>query len=146
MGASSGQKCTLKRGDGATPTEAFATIGRIKSWTGPSASAPQIDVSSVDSDAREYIPGLEDSGEVSFDFFFDASNAMQTGIRTDMESRLARNFKLELNDKPTGGTSNTIITFSGIFTKFDIKGGVNAAVEGSAAIKISGKPTWTMAT
>ncbi len=141
--ASSSQKVILARGDGASPTEVFTKIGEITSWNGPTETAKQIDVTSVDSDAREFIAGLSDPGEVSFDGNFVADDASQLGLRADMAARVLRNFKLTLADATAALTKPTVIAFTAVVTKFEIKGSVDNKVDFAAALKISGVPVYT---
>lgn len=133
----------IKRGDGATP-ELFNLVSQIHNFNGPSETAKQIDVSSFDSTAHEYISGLLDGGEVSFDFYWDPVNAQQLGCRTDLHNRTKRNFQIILAD--TQGVANTLITFTAVITAWSIKGGEDAAVDGSCSLKISGSPVITPAT
>jgi len=132
----------LKRGDGAG-TEVFTLIAEITSFTGPTETAKQIDVTSFDSTSREFIGGLRDGGEISIEFNFVGKNAQQQGLRSDLANRVKRNFKLLLTDDPTTPTQ---VAFAAVLTSFSVKGGVDAAVVGSASMKLSGDPTWTYAT
>lgn len=138
--AISSQGVKLKRGDGAASNEVFTTIGEVLSFTGPTESAKQIDVTSLDSSSREYIAGLRDGGEVSFDFNLVCSDLMQRGIKSDLANRVTRNWTLELTDDQT---SPTKIAFAAIVTSFSIKGTVDDRIVGSCSLKISGDATWT---
>jgi hypothetical protein len=134
----------LKRGDGLTP-ETFFLVSQLHSWSGPNETAKQIDVSSFDSLAHEYIPGLFDGGEVSFDFYWDPVNAQQVNCRNDLHNRTKRNFTVTLNDSQ--GIAATLITFTAVVISWGIKGtGIDTAVDGSASLKITGVPTLTPAT
>lgn len=132
----------LQRGDGGGP-EVFTTIAEITNVSGPSESAAQIDVTSFDSTSREFIAGLRDGGEISFDFNFVGSNLQQQGLRADLGAGAKRNFKLILNDHLT---TPTTISFAAIVTAFSgMNGGVDAAVTASCTLKLSGDPTYTYA-
>ncbi len=129
----------LQRGDGAG-SETFTTIGEVTSFKGPAEKAPQLDATSFDSTAMEYIAGLPDNGEVTFDCLFVGSNAQQQGLRTDLRAGTLRNFKLNLNDHVS---DPTIVSFSAIVTGApEIAASVNAVVKGSCSLRISGTPTW----
>lgn len=140
--ASSSQKVTLKRGDGAGP-EVFTLIAEITSWTGPTETAKQIDVSSVDSDAREFIAGLRDPGEMAIEGNFVAEDVGQAGLRADLASRAIRNFELTLADATATLMVPTKISFTAVVTSFQIKGAVDDKVAFSASVKITGVPTYT---
>lgn len=132
----------LQRGDGGG-SETFTTIGEVTNIKGPSEKAAGIDVTSFDSTGKEFIAGLPENGELTFDINFIGSDAQQQGLRTDLRAGTLRNFKLILNDH---ATTPTTIAFAAIVTGApEISGGVNAAVKGSCSLQISGLPTWTYA-
>ncbi len=140
--ASSTHGVQLQRGDGNVGGEVFTPLGEITNFNGPAESAAQIDVTSFDSPAREYIAGLKDGGDVTFDFNYIGSDVQQQGIRADLAAGTRRNFKLKLNDS---AVTPTTIAFTAIVTKWAIQGGVDQAVKGSAALKVSGDPVYTYA-
>jgi predicted secreted protein len=130
----------IQRGDGGG-TEVFTTIGEITNFSGPNESADQVDVTSFDSTAREFIAGMNDNGEVSFDMNFLGNDAQQQGLRTDLRNGTLRNFKVLLADSTV---SPTTFAFSAIVTSFDgPKGGVGQAVTASIKVKLSGQATVT---
>jgi hypothetical protein len=144
--ATSGQKVQFERGDGAT-TEVFTKVAEITSFTGPSRTAKEIDVTSVDSDAMEYIAGVMDAGEVSIEGNYVGSDAAQQGLQADLTNRVRRNFKFLLNDPTTPSTgAPTTIAFAAVVKSFGIKGGVNAKIDFTCALRITGVPTITYPT
>lgn len=134
----------LKRGDGGG-TEVFTTIAAITSFSGPNETAPTVDVTTMDSTAREYITGLKDQGEITFDLIFVGSNAQQQGVRTDLTNGTTRNFKLVIPDK-TLEADCTTLSFAGVVTQFALTGQTDDAWRGSVTIKLSGAGTWVYAT
>lgn len=132
----------LQRGDGGG-SEVFTTIGEVTNIKGPSEKAPQLDATSFDSTAMEFIAGLPDNGELTFDVNFVGSDAQQQGLRTDLRNGTLRNFKLIL---PDHATTPTTIDFAAIVTGApEIAGSVNAVIKGSCSLRISGAATWTYA-
>jgi hypothetical protein len=135
----------LQRGDAATPTEGFTTIGEVTNISGPNETAGQADVTSFDSTAKEYRALLPDSGEVTFDMNFVGSNAQQQGLRADIRAGTVRNFKLILPDK-TLEANCTTCAFSAIVTDLSgPQGGVDSALTQSCTLKVTGQPAWTYA-
>jgi tail tube protein len=61
---------TLLMGDGATPTEAFAKIAEVVTITPPTSSPAEVDVSHLESPAREKRAGLADTGSGEFQINF----------------------------------------------------------------------------
>lgn len=132
----------LQRGDGGGP-ETFTLIGEITNIKGPSEKASPIDATSFDSVAMEFIGGLPDNGELTFDCNFIGGDTQQQGLRTDLRNGTKRNFKLILNDNVS---TPTTVTFAAVVTAApEISGSVNAIVKGSCSVRISGQPTWTYA-
>ena len=131
----------LRRGNGADP-EVFTPVKEVVSWTGPAETASQIEVTSLQSPAKEFISGLRDGGEVTLELNFIPSDAGQQGLRTDLSSGTTRNFELVLPDN-TVDADRTTIEFAAIVTSFQIQGGVDAAVKASCTLKISGEATYT---
>lgn len=132
----------LQRGDGGG-SEVFTTIGEVTNIKGPSEKAPQLDATSFDSTSMEFIAGLADGGEVTFDVNFVASDAQQQGLRTDLRAGTVRNFKLIVNDH---ATTPTTITFAAIVTAApEISGSVNQVIKSSCSLKVSGTATWSYA-
>lgn len=137
--AKSSKGIKLKRGDGAG-SETFTTIGEVTSFKGPSTKAPQLDATSFDSLAMEFIAGLVDNGEVAFDLNFVGSDVQQQGLRADQVAGTLRNFQLNLNDHIS---DPTVISFSAIVTEApSISAAVNAVVKAACTLKVSGAATW----
>lgn len=128
----------LKRGDGGSPTEAFATIGGITTLTPPNMTAEQIEVSSHDSGGyREFISSFKDSGECTFEMFWDDDDAQHEGLLDDFEGNIKRNFKIYF---PTQ-TTQEVWAFAGYVTAFEVNSSFDAALTASVTIKVSGQVT-----
>lgn len=138
-GAISGHGTLLKRGNGATP-EVFTTIAEVASISGPALAQETIDVTSHDSTDgwREFIGGLLDGGEVSFDVHLIPTNATHDNLWTDLSNRTLRNFQLVF---PDGGA--TTWAFSALVTGFSTNEPIDSQLSASVSLKISGKPTLT---
>lgn len=132
----------LQRGDGATP-ENFTTIGEVTTFNGPNKTVNEIDVTSFDSEAEEFVFGVPSNGEVSFEFNFVGSNVEQQGLQTDADAGTKRNYRIVLNDH---ATSPTRFDFLAGIKAVGFQGqGPNAAYKGSCTLKISGEVTRTYA-
>lgn len=134
------QGVVLKRGDGATPTEAFTTITDLTGISGvDGGSNTEIDVTDLNSTAREFILGLKDGGSATLTGFLNTASTELMGLRTDRANSTIRNFKLEL----TEGTP-TVISFSAIVTAFTIDCQVDSAISLSITLRITGDPSWVV--
>lgn len=126
----------------------YAAINQVKDIAGPNMSRGDIDVSDHDSALgyREFLPGLTDAGDVSFQLGFDPTDA----VHTQGTAGLLYNFELDGCTMTSWEIDLNVCTGTAIWT-FD--GYVNSwsgtyAVEGELladiGIKISGKPTLTI--
>ncbi|KAA3645337.1 MAG: outer capsid protein Hoc [Chloroflexi bacterium] len=130
----------LKRGDGATPTEVFATIAEVLDISGPGEelrTEESTNHSSVDG-AVERTATLLDSGEITYDVNLDPSGVTHTNLRTDMRNRTLRNFQQIFPD-----TANTQVDFAAYVTKFQPSAPVEGVLKASITLSISGPTTWT---
>lgn len=115
-----------------SPTNMQA-IGNVVSFNGPGGSATVIDVTNLDSTAKEKRMGLPDEGQFTLELNYDPDNTSHIGLRNARKSRTRTEFKLTLTD--TGATS---LTFFGYVLGFAIQGGVDAIVKASLTIEIDG--------
>lgn len=95
----------FKRGDG-TSSETFADIAEVNSIGLPNQSRPMIDVTDLDSLAREFIPGLLDAGQVTLTKNFTRDTYIQT--KADLDDDNSHNYQIVFPD-----ASNTTIDFAG---------------------------------
>lgn len=95
----------FKRGNGAS-NEIFTKLSEVNSIGLPNLSRPTIDVTDLDSTAREYVAALRTSGEVTVGMNFTRTTYIAT--YADYASDTARNYQIVLPD-----TSNTTIEFTG---------------------------------
>lgn len=131
------QGVVFKRGDGASP-EVFTAVGQIVSFQGPGGSASVIDITTLDSTAKEKQMGLPDEGQFTLELILNADNAQHLALKTDRANRTLRNFKLELTD----ASPATTLSFAGYVLGFQLSGGVDDVVRASVTIEISGPVTW----
>lgn len=110
-----------------------AYVGEIQSFQGPGGSASVIDVTTLESAAKEKRMGLADEGQFKIGFNFVPGDAGQKYLR-DKRAALARvNFELTFTD-----ATPTIATFDGFVLEFSVSGGVDDKISGSATIEITG--------
>lgn len=114
----------------------FETIPNVVSFQGPGGQAAMIDVTNLQSTAKEKRMGLRDEGQLSLTLHFDPDNLVHKGLRTDRANRARQQFKITFTD-----TTPTTWTFFGYVTQFSVQGGVDAVVEASVTIEIDGDIT-----
>jgi len=127
----------LQRGDGVTPTEAFATIAKVTNVSGPEIERETYDVTAHDSEDgwREFIGGLKDAGEVSIEINYDPS--VHDDLVADFEDTAPRNYKLVF----PGGLGTWALKL--ILTGFSQEAPVDDKLSAELTFKVSGKPVIT---
>lgn len=126
----------LKIGDGATPTEAFTTIGEVKDITGPPQTTDTEEVTNHDSQGwKEYIATLQDGGDITFDINYTGA-VSQRSLRTDQANKTKRNFQIVLPLE----TPETL-EFSAYVTSFSYNAPVSGALTASITLKVTGAVT-----
>lgn len=133
-----GAGATLQLSDGASP-EVFTTIAEVLR-VGPIGSTnPEVDVTNLDSAAKEYIAGLSDGNTVEFDMNWVAGNAQQQSLRTSQAAGETVTMKMVWPTSP-----NTVADFSFVLLQFDMgettpESQLTASVSG----RISGAIAWS---
>lgn len=109
-------------------------IGQVLDVSGPGIAVDDIEITNNDSDdeAKEYIPGLVDYGEVSFTLIYSGADPL-TSILATMSV-----WELEL---PDGGSWG----WNGYIKSIGNEVPTNDGIKCSVAIKISGKATFSAA-
>jgi predicted secreted protein len=130
----------LKIGDGETE-ETFTTIAEVGDISGPGLSMDPIDVTSHSSSEgwREYIAGLLEAGEISFDINYiptENTHKLATGLLGDFANKTKRNFQLVFPD-----AGNTTWSFAALVTGFEPQEPVGDKLAASISLKLTGKPT-----
>lgn len=131
----------LQRGDGGTPTENFTTVAEVTNISGPGLSRDAVDVTSHDSPNkyREFIAGLKDAGEITFDINFiptNATHSVASGVLKDFQDGTRRNYKLVFPD-----AGNTEWICPCIVTGFEPSEPIDDRLTASVTLKVAGSPT-----
>lgn len=127
----------FQRGDGAVP-EVFATVGEATNISGPGMERETIDVTSHDSPERfrEWVGGLIDAGEVTFEVNWDPS--LHVPLIDDFQDPIPRNYRIVF-PAPPGGR----FTFAAFITGMDHEFPHDDKMAADFTFKISGKPVFT---
>jgi len=123
----------LEIGAGTSPV--FVEVKEIKQFQGLDGEANTIDITHLQSAAKEKLMGLQDWGSWNVDTNYLPDDTGQIAARAAKASRLKQSFRATLSD-------GTIITFQGFVKNSPISGGVDAVVEGSFSIEITGDVTF----
>jgi hypothetical protein len=130
-------------------------IGNIQSFNPPSPNADEIEITSTTSTAKEFLQGLVDYGEGSFELNFDPSNASQQKVIAALQAGTTKEFIIGLSDGTTAAptvaasafgapaTTRSWIKFSGFIKAFQMQGATNNVVKATMTVRNSGSPTFT---
>lgn len=125
----------LEIGDvGDSPTQ-LTEIKEIKSFAAFEGSAAEIDVTHLQSDAKEYIMGLQDFGGFNVDVNHLSGDVGQDEARAAKVAGTKKTFLATWADGETA-------SFDGFVLGNPRNGGVDAVVDGSFSIKITGLVTF----
>ncbi|KAA1015974.1 phage tail protein [Paraburkholderia panacisoli] len=117
-----------------TPAQ-WTGIKNLKTFKGMDGKVAKLDATNLSSTAKEYISGLLDPGQFSFDVDLDANDAGQTALRNFLATAAVVSFKLTLPNAHTA-------TFLAFVETFPWDGGVDKIVTASVNLIISGPVTY----
>lgn len=121
--------------------EAFVDIAEVKGVGGPNLSMAPIEVTSVDSAGwREFIAGLKDAGEVTFQINFIPNSSQHRQLITDMDTDARINYRIEFNNS----AGSILLLPKCMVTSFGITEELESSVNANVTLRPSGKPTWTV--
>ena len=112
----------------------YTEIKEVKNFTAFDGAAAEIDVTNLQSTAKEFRMGLQDNGNFNMDLNYLPGDPGQDLVRAAKASRVIQDFQLTFSDLSTA-------TFQGFVTTAPRSGGVDAVVDTSFTIRISGDVT-----
>lgn len=116
----------------------YTTIGGLTDINGPDGSAPEYDITSLSSTAREYRMGLHDEGNITLSGFYNPDDTGQTAAQTARKARTLMAFQISESDSPA-----TTHTFEGYVTGFSIGRSRDQVATLDITIRITGDVTTT---
>jgi hypothetical protein len=129
-------------GTTAASTNAAVLIGEVTDFSGPGGQASIIDITNLNSTAKEKLVGLRDEGQVSMSLNLSFSDAGQVSLRADRAARTRKKCVIKFNDSATDA-ARTKATFDGYCLGFSITGAVDNKVSANAVIEITGGVTYS---
>lgn len=136
MAGRNSQKSKILHSDGGT-TSTFAIVESVTQITGPDGTANVIDVTDLESTAKESVPGLADYGTVQLDVNWRGATE-QTALY-DMFANNAdpEYFKLALPEQ-AAGTTYEVFAFQASVTGCSFSTGVDGKQSARITLKTSG--------
>lgn len=122
-------------------TAATALVEEVKSISGPSGAAAVLDITHLQSTAKEKMIGLRDEGQISLSVNYvcgtNATN-MQNKMRESRAQRTKSCIRIGFSD-----TYRTMLGAKCYVSGFAVNAGVDNVLEGNITCEISGPVTFT---
>ena len=133
-----GSGATLQLGSGASP-QVYTTIAEVLRCGPIGSTNPEVDVTNLDSTAKEYIAGLADGNTVEFTMNWVAGNAQQQSLRSSQAAGSTVNLKMTWPNSP-----QTTAKFDLVLLNFEMgETTPEAQITAQASGRISGSIVWT---
>src|SRR3954453_23195037 len=120
-------------GNGNSPLT-YTEVKEVVSFNGFDGKASEIDVTHLQSTAKEFLMGLRDFGNFNLETNYLPSDPGQDAMRAAQASREVQDFKITFSD-------DTDATFQGYVLSNPLSGGVDSKASGSFDIRITGPGT-----
>ena len=121
-----------------TVSTTYVTIAAVLDMDGPGVQVDMVDVTSRDSAGwKEFIGGLIDGGEVTFDILYDPDDsthsATSPGVVGLLTGKTVKGWKLTLSD----ATPTTVWSFNALVKTFKPKAAMKDALRASITLKVT---------
>lgn len=113
----------------------YTEVKEISNFNGFDGQAAEIPTTHLQSAAKEFLMGLQDFGGFKIDVNHLPADAGQVILRTAKSDRVKRTFKATFSDSTTA-------VFDAYVLSNPLSGGVDAKVDGSFALRITGSVTF----
>lgn len=127
------QGVTIARLDTTVSPNAYSTINEVSEINGPDGAASEIDVTDLNSSAKEFKMGLADEGNVTFTINYLPSDAVHAALLSDRDSQTLRTFRITLTSSP-----QETWTFTAYVTAAPLTNAVDGVTQMSITLKVSG--------
>lgn len=114
----------------------YTAISEIQNIQGPGGQANEIDVTDLNSTAKEFRMGLQDEGSITLDIMYIPLNAGHAALRALRASQSIEDFQITFTDSP-----ETNWQFQGFVLGFEISNSVDDVTKASVTIRVSGAVT-----
>jgi hypothetical protein len=134
----SAQGSTFEVIDPVASPDTFVLVGNFRGATGVrSGSRTEIDVTDHQSQAKEYLLGLKDSGSMQLNVLYDPNDAGQIILENLLNSTVANGFRLAVPN-PAVSPPFTTLSFNGFVQQFPLENPVDGALTGTVTIRVTG--------
>lgn len=138
--AISSQGIKLKIGNGATPTELFNTIAEVVELGLPEETVDMIECTNLESEFREYVPGIPSLGEFSITISYLPTNTQHEALREALRNKTKKNYQVVYPD-----TDETTDKFSAYVVGFAPSGSMGELLTAEVTFQPTGTITRVVA-
>jgi hypothetical protein len=128
-------------------TAPAALVGELTSVSLDGLKLNAIDVSTLSTRHRTFVPGMIDSGSISMEVNLDTNDAQHLSIIGQLDTSASSTAPVLKSWLITFGVASTnpgcTVSFVGLVTDFSAKAGLDSALTASMTVKISGAVTVT---
>lgn len=121
----------------------FTTVGELNKCTGSGRQAGTADTTNFQSNAREFVPTLIDSGTWAIGGNRVSADAGQIAMEAAFTNLELHTFKIQLPKAPGQTSVGDSCVFLALVEQLNYTVEVDKAVTFEGQLKVSGKPTWT---
>jgi hypothetical protein len=124
-----------------TSNSPILAIPEISNIQGPGGQANEIDVTDLNSTAKEFRMGLQDEGSITLDIMYIPGNAAHAALRAARAAQALTTFRLTFTDADATTspvTTNTTWTFTAFVLGFEISNSVDDVTKASVTLRVSG--------
>ena len=125
-----------------TPATTYTPVNCTVGVNMEDAEATDIDITCLSSTSKEYLVGLQDAGTLTLDLNVEFGDAGYKILKEAKKNGTKIGFEIELAKDGTE-TKGRLFTFNGFVKSLPWAATVDAAITGSANVKISGIVTET---
>ena len=132
-----GHGSAFHRSSDGTSAGTFSSVGACRDINPPTLARDAVESTDNESEDgfREYIGGLKDAGEVSFEITFDPASAETTAFMLDYTTATPGYYKIVFPDASEWG-------FAGLLTSYAPVAAMADKMTANVTYKLSGKPGW----
>lgn len=109
----------------------YVKIGGVVQVGAPSGEAADIDVTDLDSEAKEYLTGIPDNGNIEIGLNFDDGDAGQDNAIDALEAQERRWLKITWS-------TGAVWSIKALVKKYSPSAGVDSKIDAAVSLRLSG--------
>lgn len=117
----------------------MGNLGEVTDFNGPGEAAAVIDVTHLQSTAKEKMIGIRDEGQLSLTLNYNSTDAGQDGLKSDRAARVKNLYDILFTDTDKSDSAMpSRASFFGYCQQFQVQGSVDNKITANCVLEISG--------